>query len=377
MNNNDTHEVPATEEPNDVACDSIQREIATDRSAKALKMSIIWLAVFIGCVAMLGYIAFTNIAPSNPSLPLPPRWSDEDEQETFFNDQVDPAIAEADQRNRAAAALCVDRIKGLFQGYRNNVPKFTDDMTSYGTRFAIMYRMPGDWWNESNKVNRYVTQKFETQLFSQQKLEEGLEEALAAFATDIQANNAQLLTSVKAAIRSSDLPNLPTINYGQYTEDLSQTLNAYSNETANKTVLRFVLTEITAGTLGMAVEQLLVNAMAYFATTTATTATAAGGATAASSAAGGAGGTTVGPWGTVVGFGVGLVIGLAIDWWMSEEFAAKLNGKLTTMLNQTEDAILQGAPDRAGLEEKLETTCRALHEAYEKTLRAQISGGAI
>jgi hypothetical protein len=376
MNHDEMDELPATEEPNKSASEPTQQEITNDRSARALKMSIIWLTVFIGCIVMLGYIVFNNPVPPRPPLPQPPTWNNRD-RETFFNEQVDPAIAEADQRNRAAAALCVDRIKGLFRGYRNNVPKFTDDMTSYGTRFAIMYRMPGDWWNESNKVNRYVTQKFETQLFSQQKLEEGLEEALAAFATDIQANNAQLLTSVKAAIRSSDLPNLPTINYGQYTEDLSQTLNAYSNETANKTVLRFVLTEITAGTLGMAVEQLLVNAMAYFATTTATTATAAGGATAASSAAGGAGGTTVGPWGTVVGFGVGLVIGLAIDWWMSEEFAAKLNGKLTTMLNQTEDAILQGAPDRAGLEEKLETTCRALHEAYEKTLRDRILGGAI
>ena len=376
MNNNDTHEVPATEEPNDVACDSIQQEIATDRSAKALKMSIIWLAVFIGCVAMLGYIVFNTTVPSRPELPQPPTWNDR-ERETFFNDQVDPAIAEVDQRNRAAAALCVDRIKDLFQGYRNNVPKFTDDITSYSTRFGVIIRAAGDWWNTSDEGKRYVTQKFEATLFSEQKLKKAISHALEAFATDIQANNATLLTSVKASISRSDLPDLPTINYDQYTEGLTKTYIAFSTESASDSTLWFVLTEVTAGTLGAAAQQLLVNAMTYLATTTATTAAAAGGTTAASTATGTAGGSTVGPWGTVVGFGVGLVIGLAVDWWMSDVFAEKLNGELITMLNETEAAILQGPPDKPGLKEKLENTCRALHEAYQKTLRTQILGGAI
>ena len=376
MNHDEMDELPATEEPNKSASEPTQQEITNDRSARALKMSIIWLTVFIGCIVMLGYIVFNNPVPPRPPLPQPPTWNNRD-RETFFNEQVDPVIVEADQRNRAAAALCAERIKDLFQSYRNNVPEFTDDITSYSTRFGVITRIPGDWWNESNELTRYVTEKFEAQLFSEQKLKQAISEALEAFATDIQANNAKLLTSVKASISSSDLPNLPTIHYDQYTEDLTQTLSVYSTEAASDSVLMFVLTEVTAGTLGFAAEQLLVNAMTYFATTTATTATAAGGATAASTAAGGASGSTVGPWGTVAGVGIGIVIGLAIDWWMSEEFAEKLNGELITMLNETEAAILQGPPDKPGLKEKLENTCRALHEAYQKTLRTQILGGAI
>ena len=354
------------------------RELAKEASRRSpIGAATVWLTVLAACVVSLLYLAFDSSYPSLPELPAGPEWSVSQERQLFFDKQAVPAITEADNANRAAAILCIERIKEMFEKQRQGVPRFAEDMTSWSIRWGVVTRMPGDWWNGSNRVKQFVSRKFESHLFSRQSLQGGIDEALTGFRADVDANNMRLLTQVKAAVESSELPTTPNLSDERFSRGVTDRLQQFSADSAADSVTVFVITEILSGTAGYAAEQCVVLIGTQLAQTTATTAATAGGATATSTAAGGAGGSTVGPWGTAAGIGVGLVIGLAIDWWMSAEFEAKLQSQLITMINRMEQTVLVGSDGKPGLEEALRGTCDQLQRAYEKTIHDTLVREAI
>ena len=103
------------------------------------KPFIVWAVVFLGCVGSLLYLVF---GVSGPALQLPsdgPDW----QRHLLFDEQVVPAIARCDSANRVAVNLCIKRIKDMFEKQRQGVPGFAEDMTSWGTRWSVVKRMPG------------------------------------------------------------------------------------------------------------------------------------------------------------------------------------------------------------------------------------------
>jgi hypothetical protein len=99
-----------------------------------------------------------------------------------------------------------------------------------------------------------------------------------------------------------------------------------------------------------------------------TSAATAGGATVTSAAAGGGGGTAAGPAGTFIGAAVGLVVGLAIDWWMTERFEAKLREQLKAMVDEIEASVFEGAQGELGLRLSLSQTCDVLRDTYRSAV---------
>jgi hypothetical protein len=334
----------------------------------------LWASVLVLCVVSLIYILQSPLpATPEPLRPSPTKPKVQvDARKEFFDEAVQPAIAQADRANREAAARCVKRLEENFNDYRKGIPKFTEDLTSWGTRWGVVTRMPSDWWYEKTDVESFVTKKFETRLFSNQSLQRSIEDALAKFREDIEDNNNKLLTDVQAAVAKSTLPRLPTFDSHSYSADITKSLQRYSAEAATRSVQNLVLTEVASGVGGAAATQIVVAVGTRLAAMVATTAATAGGATAVGGAAGGTGGTLAGPVGTAVGAGVGIAAGVVVDWWMSSNFRTKLAGELNDMIDNLSATVLDGDGTQLGVKQSLAETCDALRDAYRQSLYNRI-----
>ena len=56
----------------------------------------------------------------------------------------------------------------------------------------------------------------------------------------------------------------------------------------------------------------------------------------------GAAGWLGGPAGAVIGVGAGLALGVAVDWWLTEDFKANLTEELTRYFNNLERGMIDG-----------------------------------
>ena len=226
-------------------------------------------------------------------------------------------------------------------------------------------------------MTEFVSEKFEAHLFSAQSFQDGIDKALDGFRSDVEANNMSLLTQVKAAVKTSDLPSPPNLSHERFHQGLTERMQQVFADAAADSVTSLVVTEIIAGTGGAAAGKLTALLAAQLFQAISTTAATAGGMTATTTAAGGASGSAAGPWGTCVGGGVGLVVGLAIDWWMTEKFEKKLQTQLITMINRMEQSVLMGSDDKPGLKAQLYETCDQFKGAYQQTIHDTLLPEAI
>ncbi len=154
----------------------------------ATKAIFVWALVLAACIGVLVYIV-TKPAPTPPDVPKPPappvarpsNHATTIQLAVFFDEEVVPAIEETDLANREAATRCIESLEDMFARHRKGIPAFTGDMTSLGTRFGVLRRMPSDWWNDRNDVRDFITDKFETHIFSANSLEQDINSAPLAF----------------------------------------------------------------------------------------------------------------------------------------------------------------------------------------------------
>jgi len=261
----------------------------------------------------------------------------------FFETRVLADLAATDESNRLAAARCVSRIQQNFQQYRDGVAGFVDELTGLKTRFGILKRMPGGWWNEDDRVALYVTEKFERHLFSEEKLTSDLRDALEGFREEVRANHLGLLSRTQAAIDQSDLPPIKLADYETFFAVVTKNINDLADDEARASVteglVTLLISEAGSTAVGIIAGRLIVSLGASTAASVAT----AGGATTGGAAAGAAGGSIVPGAGTIVGFGLGLVAGFGIDYWMNEQTAAKLRTELLQYINSMESDLLLGS----------------------------------
>jgi hypothetical protein len=337
----------------------------------------LWAGIFAACVGGIAFLVRTPEAPA-PSLPEAPQAPTPASPvaAAFFDSEVQPAIAKADRANREAATRCVQRIQEMFAKDRRGIDPFIEDLTSWGTRFGVVRRMPSDWWYKRSDVKEVIAAKFEKHLFSEKSLHDGIEGALDQFRKDVEANNNELLTAVNAAVSRRDLPNMPPIKYRQFSAEVTESLRKFAAEAAVDNVTTFLITELASGVGGEVATQLTLAIATRMATMAAEATAAAGGATAGGAAVGGGGGSLGGPAGTAIGLGVGLVIGVGIDWWMTNSFKEKMSGQLNKMIDQVESSVLQGTDDKSGLRVSLDTTCDALCDSYRQSLYDRIVRGS-
>lgn len=309
--------------------------------------------------------------PPVPEPPPPPVASRQD----LYESQVAPIVSQAEQANREAVARCLERIRELFAGYHRGVDPLTEDLTSVGTRLALLARMPGDWWHNDRRVTRYVEQKFATHLFSEQRLNEDLSKALVALRADFQANRAELLGSVKVALSDNDLAEVVLPDYEAFSREAELAVTSFASAHATDSVYRGVATLVASETAAIAAQQVVVRVAASIGATVATSAAAGGGATAAGTGVGGGAGTSVGPAGTAVGILVGFGVGMVVDWWMTEQCREALANDLRQYLDQLEASIVVGSAGQPGLRETLQDICARMNQTHRAVIQAAVVGG--
>ena len=338
------------------------------------KKTILLALGLVLCFASIIWVANRPV-PERPSVPQIKLKSDDTAQRLqLFQNEVEPKIVDATKLNREAADRCIQRLNESFEGYRSGIEPFCDEINSWGTRFGVIRRMPGDWWYEKTDVKKFVEEKFSRHLFDDKKLASDIDDALSQFRQEIAANQNSMLLKIRASISNSDLPEIPKIEHEEFARELQIRLTDFSTNAAETSVVKGLVTEIASGTGGVIVEQLLAHALAKLGTAAATTSASAGGATAGGAAAGGGGGSFGGPLGTVGGFAVGVAVGVVIDWWLSGKFKAEMTKELNELIDEIKSEVITGAEKESGLRMGLGESCTAIATNYESILRHKIVG---
>lgn len=345
-------------------------------------MACLWVAVLGGCLGVIGWVATQSesaaeipaLAP--PPAPAPMAPSVEVQRSQFYDLSVQPAVMAVDRSNRQAAMRCVSRIEDSFAGYREGIQPFCDEVNSWGTRFGVLKRMPGDWWSETDDVSRYVEAKFGKHLFTDARLTRDVEKALAEFRGELTANRNQMLVSIQAAVESQNLPDLPAVEPGPFSQSVDTALLQFASGSARDSVVAGLLTEIASGVGGLAVEQLLAQLVVRLGAMAGSAAAGAGGATAGGAAVGGGAGALGGPIGAAAGIAAGLVAGIVIDWWMSGRFEAKMSAELNEIIDELANGVIHGNGEHHGIAIALEKSCDQMRDAYRGSLYERIVLGA-
>jgi len=133
-----------------------------------------WHGSFVGIISTIGVLIIVECQFVPHS--TPPALN-QAEIDAFFKSQVHPALDAYQIRNNKTVDQAVDRISRDVEEYRDGIEPLVEDITSWGTRFGIIRHMGSDlgeqWWgNPTNAtaVHCYVSEKFETHLFSDTKL---------------------------------------------------------------------------------------------------------------------------------------------------------------------------------------------------------------
>lgn len=294
---------------------------------------------------------------------------------TFFESTVTVQLASTDDANRRAAQRCVERIEQNFERYREGVDEFVDEVTGLRSRLGILKRMPGGWWSGDERVDRYVTDKFERHLFSEASLGNDLRAALEAFREEVRANQQTLLSRTQAAIHEAHLPPIVLNDYEAFFASVNQEIRELAGTEAQATVADGMVTLVISEAGSVAVGMIVGRLFAGLTASTAATVASAGGATAGGAAAGAAGGSVFPGAGTIVGFGVGLVVGIGIDYWMNHQTAAKLRGELMQYIDTIESGLLLGSTSDdsdqlrpQGIQTEIHAACERLRDGVHQRL---------
>ena len=132
------------------------------------------------------------------------------------------------------------------------------------------------------------------------------------------------------------------------------------------------MTLIVSEVAAVAAAQVVTRVVTTVGTSAVVSAAAGGGAMATGTAGGGAAGTSVGPVGTLVGAGVGLIIGVGVDWWLTDQFQEKLTSQLNTYFDEMQRNLLDGTVEEPGLRDALSRVVDLVAYEQSKTLRQSL-----
>jgi hypothetical protein len=292
-----------------------------------------------------------------------------------------PLLDKTKEQNLQSADKAIDRLHEVFDRFRSGIPDFADDVTSWSTRFGLLKRMTKDTWNNywkaeidpgSQHVKEYMLEKFQVHIMSQGSLQNGVNSALAQFKDDVTANRNLLLREMKLALSTNDVKlDFSTPDFDAFQRDFQEHIARSVAGLATASVENAVVSFAASSAAAIAVEQLvpqILRILASEAVSAGLDAAAAGGSSMAGGGAlGGAAGWLGGPAGAAIGVGAGLALGAIVDWWLTDEFKAKLTQELTRYLNNLERGMIDGvAADgdqsaRTGLRATLRSAADTVH----------------
>jgi hypothetical protein len=301
-----------------------------------------------------------------------------------YRDAIEPALDRFDQRNVAAVERATTILHDRMAMHRAGVESFTKDVTSWHTRFGVLRRYPADLWNKvrhrpqsSDGIAEYVNQKFRSHVLSEQSLNDDVLAVVSNFNDDMAASQNRLYADIALPLSriKTDRP-ITTPDISRFREDVQQRAAAMTSTLAPDTLVSglaavaggWAATDVAQGITTRIVMQILTQ----LGTCLAAEGIEAGGATVGGAAAGGSGGSFVGPVGTIVGIGVGLVVGAIVDWRLSKRFETKVAAQCNAFLTHLEAQLRDGSQNASGLQRVLTETATVSGCAQRESVRAAL-----
>jgi hypothetical protein len=291
-----------------------------------------------------------------------------------------PLLNGFNTRNLAAAQRASATLHERIAGHRRGIKPFTHEITSWATRFGVIGRYSEDLWNRMRgrpqdvaHVRAYVDEKFRRHILSEVSLRADVTAVLMQFDEDMTASRNRLyaelslpLIRIRAALPSHDL----TVE--RFRQNVDDRALAITRALPSDTVVAglaalaggWAATDASQAITTRIVAQLL----AQLGTAMAAEGIEAGGATVGGAVAGGGTGTLGGPAGTIIGVGVGLIVGAVVDWWLSDKFEQKVADQCTHFLDTLEQRLRDGAPGSPGLWSTLVDTVNLTARTQQKAI---------
>jgi hypothetical protein len=301
-----------------------------------------------------------------------------------YRESIVPLIEGFQGRNDQAVSRAIATLHERMQVHRRQIGPFTRDISSWHTRFGILRRYPSDLWRkfrgsgDDQQVHDYVNAKFRKHILSERGLHRDIAAVLGQFNGDMAASRNQLywelllpLKQIKTIAPTVDVSvDRIAVQMRGRTEAISRTMGPDTIATGLAGVAGgWIAADAAQGMTSRIVAQILTRVGTAMAAET----IAAGGATFEGSAAGGGVGSFAGPVGTIIGIGVGLVIGAIVDWRLSKQFEAKVAEQCNFFLSDLESWIRDTRGKTIGLRQTLmqvvEMTDRAQDEAIRNALK--------
>lgn len=359
------------------------------RRGSALQITVALLVVAAG--AGLIYLAYRfATAPEPAPVPAVPAVQVVDDNgqrmvAEFLKESVDPLITDFRRKNDEAATRAIEHLHAEFAKFHQGIEPFADELTGWGTKFGLVGRQSKDLWDhywhgQSNPdaVRRYVSAIYEKHVCSADTLTRAIQSTLEQYRDDVRANRNEFLTRYREKIEAARIP-LPGVELQglnalveQVQRDMAEEAKHLAGIALGVEILSLVGSEAaTAGTI--AVAGMVLRSIAPVITGLVSTELVGASAVATGAATGTVAGAPTGP-GIIVTGGIGLAVGIVVDWWLTEQFKAKCQQACGEYLDKVEKKITEGAEDGEGLRTALMQANRAmelsLRRATAKSLGA-------
>jgi hypothetical protein len=324
------------------------------------------------------------IAPA-PSQVIETPKRDPQAAQRIYRTSIIPLLDEYDRENAQAVSRAMLALHERMQFHRAGVVPFARDVRSWGTRFGVMHRLTADLWHKVRhdqshppQVAQYINEKFRREVISEKQLQGDVASILSGFEQDLSANRNKLYSQLSLPLSQiqAELPGT-SLNTEPLANQIQQRSNAISKELAPDTVVwgvvefsgSWVATDVAQSVASRIVAQIL----ARVGTSMAVEGLSAGGATVGGTTAGAGAGSLAGPVGTIIGLGAGLVVGATVDWWLSDQFEAKVTHQCNNFLNGLEQRLRDGGKQNPGLRQTLNEAARVAGQSQRKAIENAIS----
>jgi hypothetical protein len=327
--------------------------------------------------ATLGVTAATQPAPE-ALLPPPPRFNVDQVRDASVRPHLD-ALAQrngaARDRARAAVGAHFDQARaGADDFARAIVGPFDSMKTIYlmgkGVVARRKYRDP-----RIDKVRDHVAWNYQKHVTSGPQIEAAIRFALANFEADLRANRNVALQSINRDLAAEQLPVVVVIDEEKLAERCDAEVRAavahlMAEGVARDQAVRSVATVVATEGLSMAAAH-LVGRVVVVRLAAIPVSAAVGG-----TGAGATVGSAVPGLGTAIGATTGLLVGLAVDSYLSREQVSDVTRSVDGVLRTTERALFHGHAGAPGLERVFADALSTQQKAIDRIITEELDAAA-
>lgn len=232
---------------------------------------------------------------------------------------VEARVATAAERNERAARHAEEEMRAIFAEMRNNVPRFVEEITGIRTKCVMVWKGAKDLWpwqKDRARVRRMVEEKWNKCMLSPQDMKDRMEDILAGYGKALRAERNRLMVDVGEIMKDVNVQGKRT------GVDVRRVCEEQFERALRPMLLKSLGSEVVSLVASEAAGVVMVNVVSVVMTR------------AGMLAAGGLSGAAT--------FGIGLVVGLIVDWIISEYADAKMRQELIAQLTEMERLVMEG-----------------------------------